>query len=55
MRPPKDAAFWATLEDNLERCKAECAAIDREMKTLLAEGGADTDEGRAGWRADRHR
>jgi hypothetical protein len=44
---PKDEAFWTALEDNLERCKAECAAIDREMKTLLAEGRADTDEGRA--------
>ncbi len=28
-------------ESNLERCKAECAAIDREMKTLPAEGPAD--------------
>jgi len=45
MRPPKDMALWAALEGNLERCKAECAAIDREMKTLLAEGRADTDEG----------
>ena len=47
MRPPKDEALWAALEGNLERCKAECAAIDHEMKTLLAEGRADTDEGRA--------
>jgi hypothetical protein len=45
---PKDEAFWAALEDNLERCKAECAAIDRE--TLLAEGRADTDELRAAQR-----
>jgi hypothetical protein len=47
---PKDEAFWTPLEDNLERCKAECAAIVREMKTLLAEGRADTDEGRAAQR-----
>jgi len=40
-------AFWAALEDNLERCKTECAAIDRAMKALLAEGRADTEEGRA--------
>jgi hypothetical protein len=38
----KDEAFWAALEGNLERCKAECAAIDREMKALLTEGRADT-------------
>jgi hypothetical protein len=31
--------------------KAECAAIDREMKTLLAEGRADTDDGRAAQRS----
>jgi hypothetical protein len=47
---PKDEAFWAALEDNLERCKAKCATIDREMKTLLAEGRADTDEERAAQR-----
>jgi hypothetical protein len=51
MRPPKDEALWAALEGNLERCKAECAAIDREMKTLLAEGRADTDEGYAAQRS----
>jgi len=27
----------ASRESNLERCKAECAAIDREMKTLPAD------------------
>jgi hypothetical protein len=43
-------AFWAALEDNLERCNAECAAVDREMKALLAEGRADTEEGRAAQR-----
>jgi hypothetical protein len=43
----KGEALWAAFDGNLERCKAECAAIDREMKTLLAEGRADTDEGRA--------
>ncbi len=37
------------VESNLERCKAECAAIDREMKTLPAEGPADND-GRAAQR-----
>jgi len=49
LRRPKDEAFWAALESNLERCKAECAAIDREMKTLPAEGPADND-GRAAQR-----
>jgi hypothetical protein len=44
---PKDEVFWAAFEDNLERCKAECAAIDREMKTLLTEERADTDVARA--------
>jgi len=51
MRPPKDEALWAAFEGNLERCKAACAVIDREMKSLLAEGRADTDEGRAAQRS----
>jgi hypothetical protein len=48
--PPKDETFWASLADNLERCKAECAAIEREMKTLLPGGRADTEEGRVAQR-----
>jgi len=43
---PKDEAFWASFEGNFELWKTEWEAIDREMKTLLAEGRADTDEGR---------
>jgi hypothetical protein len=43
----RSEAVDPALVRGVERCTAESAAIDREMKTLLAEGRAETDDGRA--------